>query len=230
MKHAEDNRKMFDNIAHGYDRTNDIISLGRYQSWMKHIVESASVDNNSKILDCATGTGNVAIEFKSRYPGSEVKGVDVSEGMLEIARRKINDLDLEIELFNSDILDLPFSNSYFNSAAISFGIRNTESFERCLIEMARVVKSGGTIVILETAKLNGFSKYLYRFIQSVFIRPVGRKLTGDLEAYDWLTDSSNNFPDKVEFIRLMNSTSKFSSISSKSFMFNSVYLYTGIVK
>ncbi len=231
VKDPQKNKQMFNEIARGYDIANGFITFGRYKSWYRKLVKLSGIKPGDKVLDCATGTGNVPIEFK-RIIGSDVVavGVDVSENMLNIAKRKAVQAGYDIEFRLEDILNLSDDDNIFDAATITFGIRNTVSIEKTLEEMARVVRPGGKVLILETGKVNGFMSSLYNMFQKIFVRPVGMLLTGHKDAYKWLTESSNDFPSADDFIAIMNNTGKFGKTSYIRLMFGFIFLYVGEVK
>ncbi len=227
----KENRRMFDEIARSYDRANFFISLGRYKAWYRMLINMSGVQKGGKVLDCASGTGNVAIEFK-RSLGDDVQvtGVDVADKMLEIARKKANNQGYHIDFHNEDILNMSFPNNSFDVATITFGIRNTISIEDTLSELARVVRKGGKVLILETGEIKGIKRFLYNIYQKVYVNQIGRLLSGHNNAYEWLSESSNDFPSGYRFVKIMNKSLLFSSTTYKKMMFGSIFLYIGEVK
>jgi demethylmenaquinone methyltransferase/2-methoxy-6-polyprenyl-1,4-benzoquinol methylase len=231
VEDPQKNRQMFDEIARGYDRANAFITFGRYKSWYRILVKMSGIKSGDRVLDCATGTGNVPIEFK-RIIGDDLVtvGVDVSEKMLDIAKQKAEAAGYDIEFRIEDILDMSFPDNSFDAATITFGIRNTVSIEKTLEEMARVVRPGGKVLVLETGKTNGFMNSVYNVFQKIFVRPVGMFLTGHKDAYKWLTESSNDFPSGTDFVNIMNGTGRFGKTSFRRLMFGYIFLYVGEVK
>ena len=231
VKDPKENRRMFDEIARSYDRANYFISLGRFKSWYRKLIKLSGIQSGDKVLDCATGTGNVAIEFKRMIcKGVQVTGVDVAEKMLEIAREKANNQGYDIDFRVEDILNMSFPDNSFDVATITFGIRNTVSIDDALTEMARVVKPGGKVMVLETGQTKGLMHILYNFYQTVWVNQIGKLLSRHNSAYEWLTESSNDFPAGDDFIEIMKRTGKFSDVSYKKMMFGTIFLYIGIVK
>jgi len=231
VKDPNENRRMFDDIARGYDRANFFISLGRYKSWYRTLIKMSGIGNGGKVLDCATGTGNVAIEFK-RLMGDKVlvTGVDVAEKMLEIACEKAERAGYDIDFHFEDILDMSFADDSFDVATITFGIRNTVSIEDTLSEMARVVRSGGKVMVLETGQTKGLMRFLYNIYQYVYVNQIGKLVSRHNSAYEWLTESSNDFPSGENFLAIMNKTAKFSRITYKQMMFGTIFIYIAEVK
>lgn len=226
-----ENRKMFDEIARSYDRANYFISLGMFKAWYRKLIKLSEVKKGYKVLDCATGTGNIPIEFKHIYGDDiHVTGVDVAEKMLEIGREKAKRVGYEIDFHVEDILNMSFPDNDFDIATITFGIRNTVSIEGTLKEMARVVRPHGKVLILETGQVKGFKKFLYNAFQSIYVNRIGKVLSGHNSAYEWLTESSNDFPSGNTFIEIMNRTGCFSSSRYITMMFGIIFLYIGEVK
>ena len=226
-----ENRMMFDEIARSYDRANYFISLGRFKAWYRKLIKLSGVKKGDKVLDCATGTGNIPVEFKQIYGDDiHVTGVDVAEKMLEIGREKAKRAGYEIDFHVEDILNMSFQDNTFNLATITFGIRNTVSIEDTLKEMARVVQPGGKVLILETGQVKGVKKFLYNIYQSVYVNQIGKILSGNNSAYKWLTESSNDFPSGNSFIEIMDRTGSFSSSRYITMMFGMIFLYIGEVE
>jgi demethylmenaquinone methyltransferase/2-methoxy-6-polyprenyl-1,4-benzoquinol methylase len=226
----QENKKMFNSIADGYDLTNNIITLGFHKSWYRLIVKKSNLSSGSRALDCATGTGNVAIAFKEHFGNSvDVTAVDVAENMLKLASEKASNKGIRIGFIQCDILEMPFENNKFDVSTISFGIRNTESIEKCLIEMARVVKPGGKVIILETGNISGISGMIFSVYQKIFVGNIGKYITKNESAYKFFVESSNRFPSGKEFLKIMDSTGVFSKTEFQKQMLGTIFLYTGIV-
>lgn len=188
--------QMFDNISDGYDNLNRVISLGSDMKWKKKIVDLIRKKNPNKILDVATGTADLAIML-SDSKASEIVGVDISEGMLKVGRKKIEDKNLtnRITLTQADSENLPFEDNYFDVITVAYGIRNFENLEKGLSEMFRVLKPGGTFVILETSVPTKFPfKQGYKLYCNVFLPMVGKLFSKDKKAYGYLSKSASNFP------------------------------------
>jgi demethylmenaquinone methyltransferase/2-methoxy-6-polyprenyl-1,4-benzoquinol methylase len=158
------------------------------------------------ILDVCTGTGDLAIRFATTNGTSKIRGVDQSQEMLRIARRKINHQELNdrIELFEASALKLPFQDDSFDIVSVAFGLRNIGQHRRAIREMARVLKKGGRLLILEFSLPGGnlFSR-TYRFYLNNFIQAVGGIISGSSEAYHHLSCSIAEFPKPEEIVRLM---------------------------
>lgn len=231
MDFAKQNMGMFNEIAEGYDKSNDLMTIGRHKSWYRSMAKSAGMRKGQSLLDCATGTGSVAIAFQKFYKSTIiVTGADVANNMLRIAKRKAECEGLMINFEYGDVLNLRYDDNVFDVATISFGIRNTVSPELCLKEMARVVKPGGLVMILETGKTSGIKLWLYKLYQKLFVETIGTRITGNKSAYRYFAESTNNFPSGNEFLKIMQSTNCFDAINMKTFMFGMIFLYTGKVK
>ncbi len=187
---------MFDNISGGYDALNRVISLGIDQKWRRRVVRLVADRNPSAILDIATGTGDLAIMlFKSTT--AKITGADISNGMLEVGRKKILAANLgdRIELVYGDSEQLPFPESSFDAVTVSFGIRNFENLEKGLAEILRVLRPGGIFVILETSVPEKAPfRQGYAFYTKVILPTIGRLFSRDQSAYGYLSESASVFP------------------------------------
>ena len=184
-------RAMFDRIARVYDRMNSVMTAGLHHRWRERAADLARVGPGDRALDVATGTGDLALALARRVGSSgEVVGSDFSEGMLAIARRK--DPSLRWEWGNA--LELPYADDEFDAATVGFGARNFSELDRGLAEMARVVRPGGRVVVLEIT--NPQRPPLSTFFSLWFDRvvPALGRLTGDSEAYVYLPRSVKRFP------------------------------------
>jgi demethylmenaquinone methyltransferase / 2-methoxy-6-polyprenyl-1,4-benzoquinol methylase len=184
-------RAMFDRIAGYYDRMNSVMTAGLHHEWRRRAADLAAVGPGNRALDVATGTGDLAIELARRVgAGGEVVGADFSEEMLELARRK--DPSLRWEWANA--LELPYADEEFDAATVGFGARNFSDLDRGLAEMARVVRPGGRVVVLEITTPQ--KPPLSRFFELWFDRvvPVLGRVAGDADAYTYLPSSVRRFP------------------------------------
>jgi demethylmenaquinone methyltransferase/2-methoxy-6-polyprenyl-1,4-benzoquinol methylase len=177
---------MFDRIASVYDLMNSVMTAGMHQRWRERAVDLAA--NPRRALDVATGTGDLAIELQRR--GAEVIGVDFAEKMLEIARRKAPG----IEFRAGNALALEFEDNEFDAATVGFGARNFDDLDRGLAEMARVVRPGGRVVVLEiTNPQKPPLSTFFHFWFDTLVPLIGR-LAGDPDAYEYLPNSVKRFP------------------------------------
>jgi demethylmenaquinone methyltransferase / 2-methoxy-6-polyprenyl-1,4-benzoquinol methylase len=179
---------MFDRIASVYDLMNSVMTAGMHQRWRERAVDLARVGPGSRALDVATGTGDLAIALRER--GADVVGVDFSEKMLEIARKKAPG----IEFRAGNALALDFADDVFDAATVGFGARNFDDLDRGLAEMARVVRPGGRVVVLEitTPQRPPLSWFFKAWFDHVV--PLIGRLAGDPDAYAYLPSSVKRFP------------------------------------
>jgi len=219
---------MFDGIAHRYDLVNRVISLGIDQSWRKKTVRSLQLSPGARVLDLATGTGDLAILVASMHPDVSIVGVDPSEKMLEVGRRKLreNGLDQRISLEVGDAQALAFPDRTFEGLCIAFGIRNVPDRLKGLREMARVTKAGGRVAILELSEpRGGVLGPLARFHVHSVVPAVGALLSGAKE-YRYLQKSIAAFPPAAEFEAMMNEAG-LRVVDSLSLTFGVCHLYVG---
>ena len=198
--------KMFNNISEEYDLLNRVISFGIDISWRKKIVRILKTKNPTNILDIATGTGDLAIELTNTN-AKKIIGLDISKGMLEVGIKKIKNkkLDQIIEMVIGDSEDLKYNDNFFDAITVSFGVRNFESLNSGLSEILRVLKPNGTLVVLETSNPTKFPfKQLYKFYSKFILPLVGKAFSKDKFAYNYLSESSAEFPFGKKFNNILN--------------------------
>ena len=183
---------MFDRIAGVYDLMNSVMTAGLHHRWRERAADMAALGPGDRALDVATGTGDLAIELSRRVgPQGEVVGSDFSEGMLELARRKAPELRFE----HGNALALPYDDDSFDAATVGFGARNFSDLPQGLREMARVVRSGGRVVILEiTTPERPPLSWFFRLWFDRIVPLLGR-FAGDSDAYSYLPSSVRRFPN-----------------------------------
>ena len=189
--------QMFDTISNEYDGLNRVISLGIDQSWRKKVVNYVNEIQPESILDIATGTGDLVIMYANKTKANKIVGLDISEGMLNVGRKKIIErkLDNRIEMVVGDSENLPFAANSFDAITVSFGVRNFETLEKGLSEILRVLKPNGRFVILETSVPTKFPfKQGYQFHTKVVLPLIGKLFSKDKKAYGYLSESAANFP------------------------------------
>lgn len=221
-------RSMFASIAKRYDRANTVLSGGVHHLWRRRTVRSSGVREGSRVLDCATGTGDLAIAFRKAVGESgQVVGTDFVPEMLDLARAKASNVTWEV----ADVTRLPFEDATFDVASISFGIRNVGEPRKGIAEMARVVRSGGRVLVLEFGQPRGrVFGALYAWYSRHVLPRLGGAVTGDPDAYGYLQRSSGRFPCGDEFVALMGESGGFASIEYTPLTFGIAYLYKGVKK
>lgn len=188
--------KMFDTISGEYDSLNRVISFGIDIKWRNKVVAIVKASNPDNILDIATGTGDLAISL-AETNASKITGLDISPGMLDVGKTKVKakKLDQKIDMIIGDSENLPFDDNTFDAITVAFGIRNFETLEKGLADILRVLKPGGTFVILETSVPTKTPyKQGYAFHSKVILPLVGKLFSKDKTAYTYLSDSANVFP------------------------------------
>ena len=181
-------RAMFDRIARVYDLMNSVMTVGMHHRWRRRTADLAAVGPGDRALDVATGTGDLALELRSR--GAEVVGMDFSERMLELAREKAPDIRFE----GGNALELSYADGEFDAATVGFGARNFSDLRRGLAEMTRVVRPGGRVVVLEiTTPERPPLSWFFRLWFDRLVPLLGR-VAGDPEAYSYLPSSVRRFP------------------------------------
>lgn len=220
--------KMFDNISPTYDFLNHFLSLGIDIYWRKKAIALLKKEKPGIILDVATGTADFALEAVKLQP-KKIVGVDISEGMLERGRRKIHrrKLDHLIELKTGDSENLDFEDNYFDAVIVSFGVRNFEDLEKGLQNIYRVLKKGGSIVVLEFSKPRTFPfKHGYNFYFRFILPLFGKMISKDSAAYSYLPESVRVFPDGKDFVQILNKTG-FTLTKCRTLTFGVASIYTG---
>jgi len=221
---------MFNNISKTYDFLNHFLSLGIDIIWRKKAIGELKKDRPKLILDVATGTGDFAFEALRILKPEKIIGVDISEGMLDIARQKIDKRNLgdrfEVKLGDSE--KLPFGNDGFDAVTVAYGVRNFENLELGLADIRRVLKPGGKAVVLEFSMPKVFPvKQLYRFYFNYITPAVGKIFSKDARAYSYLPESVAAFPDGEDFIALMDNVG-FKHTKCRPLAFGICSIYTGI--
>ncbi len=223
-------REMFSSIAPKYDVTNQVLSLGIHRLWRNVAVKASGAAPGQSVLDCATGTGDLAITFKKVVGESgRVRGTDFCKEMLGPAPAKAEAAGMKIEFEVADALALPYPDATYDVASISFGIRNVDDPAACLREMARVVKPGGRVVVLEFGQPKGFFGALFRFYSRHVIPLIGGVLTGNRAAYEYLPRTSAAFPAGDSFVAMMDKAGAFSESRAIPLTFGTAYVYVGTV-
>ena len=210
-KESQKNKKeqvteMFDTISEEYDGLNRVISFGIDIKWRQKVVDLVSSVKPQKVLDVATGTGDLAINL-IETGAEEIIGLDISPGMLDIGRKKVSkkSLDQKISMVIGDSEKLPFDDDTFDAITVAFGIRNFMKLEKGLSEILRVLKPNGLFVILETSiPTKPFFKQGYQIYSKYILPNIGRLFSKDKKAYSYLSESASVFPYGEELNNILS--------------------------
>ncbi|MCH5229386.1 MAG: bifunctional demethylmenaquinone methyltransferase/2-methoxy-6-polyprenyl-1,4-benzoquinol methylase UbiE [Muribaculaceae bacterium] len=224
---------MFDSIARRYDIMNTAMSLGQHKLWRNRALKAALKALPDKkihsVLDVATGTGDVAFRLQELLPESKITGIDLSEGMLQVARKKLLQLPLTqremIAFGKGDSLNMPFHNSQFDLITVAYGVRNFSDLKKGLAEMRRVLSDDGVLCIIELSTPEGsLTKPLYNLYSGKIIPLLGKRVTGDSRAYSYLPESIAACPQREEMASLLKEAG-FSDVNWKSLTFGALTYY-----
>lgn len=199
--------RMFDSISWRYDFLNHFLSAGVDIYWRRRAMSELKTLKPKLILDVATGTADLAVQAIKSLDPEKVIGVDISDGMMEIGRKKVEEkgLSKKIELRKGDSENLPFEENKFDAVICAFGVRNFENLENGLADMLRVLKPGGKVVILEFSKPEKFPFREFYGLYFRFVVPiVGRLVSRDRSAYDYLPASVHAFPRGKTFVGILD--------------------------
>lgn len=221
--------KMFDTISANYDGLNRVISFGIDIKWRKRVVAILKKKQPQRILDIATGTGDLAINLVETG-AKKIVGLDISAGMLEVGKKKINEKKLTdtIEMVVGDSEELPFKENSFDAVTVAFGVRNFDNLEKGLTEIYRVLQPGGTFVVLETSVPTKTPfKQGYHFYTKNILPKIGRLFSKDDSAYAYLSESAAVFPHGQEFNNILQKIG-FIGVANKPQTFGvaSIYIAT----
>jgi demethylmenaquinone methyltransferase/2-methoxy-6-polyprenyl-1,4-benzoquinol methylase len=198
--------EMFDRIAPRYDQMNRFLSARIDIKWRKKAIRLVAADQPRVILDVATGTADMAIIAAKQIMVDSIQGIDISESMLDLGRKKVDKEGLgeKIHLLKGDSETINFPADSFDAVMVAFGVRNFENLEKGLTEMLRVLKPGGRLVILEFSKPRRWAvKSLYNLYMGLVAPQVARWFRQNKEAYQYLCESANAFPDRQIFTDLL---------------------------
>lgn len=221
--------RMFNNISGRYDFLNHFLSLGIDKGWRRKAIDQLRALKPLRILDVATGTGDFALEAMQLKP-QKVIGVDISEGMLDVGRKKVHarGLDNVVTLQYGDSENLPFDDGSFDAITVAFGVRNFEDLRQGLREIYRVLRPGGKAVILEFSQPRGFPfRQVYNFYFRFILPRVGKMVSKDDSAYAYLPRSVEAFPDGDRFLHILQDVG-FKQNQCRSLTFGVSSIYTGI--
>jgi demethylmenaquinone methyltransferase/2-methoxy-6-polyprenyl-1,4-benzoquinol methylase len=222
--------EMFDNISSNYDFLNHFLSFGIDNIWRKKTIKIVAQNNPKLILDVATGTGDLAFAAQKKINPDKIIGLDLSNGMLEVGRKKIKKrkLDNKLDFIQGDSENLPFDNNFFDAVMVSFGVRNFENLNKGLSEIYRVLKKNGKIVVLEFSKPKTFPiKQSYHFYSKFILPTFGSLISKDKSAYHYLPESVAAFPEGEDFLNQLNKVG-FSSLFQKKLTGGISTIYSAI--
>ncbi len=226
-KKAEQVERMFDHIAPSYDRLNHLMSLGIDRMWRRRAIRWLRPFRPGLVLDVATGTGDFAILACRMLPSASLTGIDLSEGMMQVGRRKVEQAGLatRIDFQREDCEALSFPDASFDAVTVAFGVRNFEHLDRGLAEMCRVLRQGGHLVILELSTPTRFPmKQLFALYSRVAMPVMGRTISHDDSAYTYLPESIRAFP-QGEVMQESIRRAGFSQVSFRRLTFGLCTLY-----
>lgn len=218
---------MFDHIAPTYDLLNHTLSLGIDRGWRQKAIDTLKTHAPQYMLDIATGTGDFAImAAKSLHP-QKLIGADISEGMMQVGRKKVAEIGLQdcISFERQDCLDLSYPNDTFDAVTAAYGIRNFANLDKCLMEMYRVLKPGGHLLIVELATPPHFPMKQFFWLYAHIVMPLaGRLISGDSKAYTYLPATMEAFPQGEVMEGILQRTG-FSNVFWKRFTFGICTMY-----
>ncbi len=220
--------KMFDNIAPTYNFLNHFLSLGIDKGWRNKVVRILNTNKPKKILDIATGTGDLSFAMLKLKP-EKITGIDLSEKMLDVGRKKIakKNQGKKIEFFQGDSENLNFLDNSFDAVTCAFGVRNFENLDLGLSEMYRVLKKDSKVVILEFSQpKNKFVSGMYNLYFKKILPFIGNSISKDKNAYTYLPDSVSNFSYGNNFLNHL-SKSGFKNTNFKTLTFGIASIYIG---
>ncbi|MCB9072798.1 MAG: bifunctional demethylmenaquinone methyltransferase/2-methoxy-6-polyprenyl-1,4-benzoquinol methylase UbiE [Bdellovibrionaceae bacterium] len=223
-------RQMFSEIAPSYDKANSILSLGIHHLWKQTVVRLSGAKRGDHILDCATGTGDLALLFKKTVgtPG-HVTATDFCADILAFAPKKAKQENLDIQFETADVTQLPYADKSFDISSISFGIRNVENLDKALSELARVTRK--KVMILEFGQVEApVLGSVYNFYSNTILPKIGGWISGQPSAYSYLNSSAKSFPSGQKFIDRAINTGAYSNMTCKRLSFGIAYIYSGTPK
>lgn len=219
---------MFDGISPKYDLLNRVLSLGVDQAWRRKAIARVAAEPVDHLLDVATGTADMAIMAARRNAAQRVTGVDISAGMLDFGRKKVNDAGLaeRVALQQADSEALPFADGMFDAITVAFGARNFSDLPKGIGEMHRVLRTGGRVFVLEFSQPSGIMRPLFRFYFHNVMPTIGKLVSKDSAAYTYLPKSVDAFPDGDAFLLVMRGAG-FKDAKAERFTGGIATLYSG---
>lgn len=227
---SEQVKEMFDSIAPAYDFMNRAMTFGIDKCWRAKAVKMIKAHTPTTILDVATGTGDLAIKLARSLSINKITGIDLSEGMIEIGRRKVTEANLDnvISFTTGDCLNLPFDDNSFDCVTVAYGVRNFEHLDKGYQQMHRVLNNGGMLCVIElSTPTSKIIKPLYNFYTHHIIPFVGRLISKDVRAYSYLPESIAAVPQGNDMLQLMKNAG-FKDCKFHSMTFGTCTIYTAI--
>ena len=221
-------RGVFDSVARRYDLMNDLLSFGLHRAWKAYTVAVANVKAGDKVLDIAGGTGDLARAFAAKVgPQGVVVLTDINEAMLGVGRDRLLDQGLALPTLSCDAERLPFADGGFDLVSVAFGLRNMTHKERALAEMARVLRPGGKLLVLEFSRIAEPLRKPYDWYSFKVMPLVGRLVASDPESYRYLAESIRVHPDQAALKAMMKSAG-FGHVDVHNLAAGAVALHVGI--
>ena len=221
-------RGVFDSVAPRYDLMNDLMSMGLHRAWKAYTVMVANLREGSRVLDIAGGTGDLALAFAKKVgPTGQVVHTDINEAMLRTGRDRLLDAGVILPTTVCDAEALPFPNEYFDVVSVAFGLRNMTHKDTALREMARVLKPGGRLLVLEFSQVAQPLRKAYDLYSFQILPRLGRLVAGDADSYRYLAESIRMHPNQEELKALMKSNG-FGHVDYHSMTGGVVALHVGI--
>lgn len=221
---------MFNDIAQRYDFMNRFLSAGIDQSWRRKAIEQLKEIKPKRLLDVATGTADVAIMASGLLHPVHITGIDISEGMLQIGKEKVQKAGKQgsIELLKGDSEAITFENDSFDAVIVAFGVRNFQNLETGLTEIKRVLRPGGKLVVLEFSKPQlPIVRTFYNFYMKYICPQFGKMFSKNPAAYEYLDESINKFPEGKNFTEILNRVG-YTRTYNKPLTFGICSIYCGI--
>lgn len=230
-KQSQTIQSMFSKISSSYDCVNTVLSFGIHHLWKQKLVNMTDIKRGAWVLDCATGTGDLALLYKSKVgPNGKVIASDFCKEMLLLAPKKAKKKNLDIQFDLADVTQLPYEDNQFDASSISFGIRNVENLSKALEELARVTRSNGQVMILEFGQIQiPFIRSIYNFYSKRILPLVGGLISGNPKAYQYLNHSSKVFPYGENLKNKVLSTGFYKEVTVTSLTFGIAFIYKCIV-
>ncbi|MBL7999197.1 MAG: ubiquinone/menaquinone biosynthesis methyltransferase, partial [Candidatus Kapabacteria bacterium] len=228
---SEQVRTMFAAIAGKYDVMNTVLTFGMHHAWRRRAVRLSGAAGGMSVLDCASGTGDLAFEFK-KVVGTNgvVVATDFCKEMLDVIPSKSKDNGLALQVEVADAMNLQYPDNSYDIVSISYGIRNVDNPVTALTEMARVTKNGGKLVIIETGMPTGIAKVGYRIFAQYIVPLLGRLIARNTQAYTYLPETASRFPYGNAFATLVRTVPAIADVRVVPLMLGASYIYIASVQ